>query len=149
MAANTNPIFPVAPYTAACSLIAASAGTSRAPTAHANMASTPIFAVALTATSTNGLRVDKIQVKAGATAINGATTAGSVIIWLDDGTTGYPIAEILTPVVTPSASVASLDVYQTFTNLVLKPTDTLWASTTIAGAAATHALSVIAYGGSY
>jgi hypothetical protein len=149
MAANTNPIFPLAPYTAGCSLIAASAGTSRAPTAHASMGSTPIFAVVLTTTSTNGLRIDKIQVKAGATAINGATTAGSVIIWLDDGTTGWPIAEILTPVVTPSASIASLDVSQTFTTLVLKPTDTLWASTTIAGASAAHALSVMVYGGTY
>ena len=150
MAANINPIFPLTPYAVACSLIAASAGTSRAPTATANMGNTPIFAVALGAVAgANGRRIDRIQVKGAATAIGGATTAGSVIIWLDDGVTAWPIAEILTPVVTPSASVASLDVQALFNNLILPSGYKLWASTTITGAAAAHALVVLAFGGDY
>lgn len=149
MSANTSPIFPLTPYAVACSLVAATAGTSRAPTATASMTSTPIFAIAFVPVSTNGLRIDKIQVKAGATAIGGATTASTVIIWMDDGTTAWPIDEILIPVVTPSASVASCDVSHIYDKLVLPSTFKLWASTTVAGAAAAQALTVIAYGGAY
>lgn len=150
MAANTNPIFPLTPYAVGCTLIAASACTSRAPTATASMTATPIFAVALgAAAGTNGRRIDKITVKAAANAIGGATTAGSVLIWIDDGVTGWPLTEILTPVITPSASVASLEVSQLFSNLILPPGWKLWASTTIVGAAAAQALIVIAFGGDY
>jgi len=149
MAENTIPIFPKTPYAVTASLVAASAGTSRQPVAHAAIGDTPVFGIAFVPTSTNGKRIDKIQVKGCATAIGGATTAGSVIIWMSNGTTAYPIDEILIPVVTPSASVASVDVSKTYTNLVLPPAFTLWASSTIAGAAAAHALCVTAYGGDY
>jgi hypothetical protein len=149
MAANTVPIFPATPYTITASLVAASACTSRGPVAIAAVGDTPVFAVALVPVSTNGIRIDKIQVKGCATAIAGATTAGSVIVWLSSGVTVFPIDEILIPVVTPSASVASVDVAKEYTKLVLKATDTLWVSSTIAGVAAAHALCVTAYGGAY
>lgn len=149
MAVNTLPIFPLTPYAASCSLIAASACTSRAPATLANLILTPIFAVALTTAQTNGLRIDRIQVKASATAIGGATTAGTVIIWMSDGTTGWAIDELLVTVVTPSASVASFTTYNTYTNLVIPSTHALYASGTIVGAAAANALIVTAFGGAY
>lgn len=150
MAANTTPIYPVTPYTGIASLIGASAGTSRGPVATASMTSTPIFGIALVpADSANGRRIDKIIVKGAATAITGATTAATVIIWYDNGTTSYPYAEILIPVVTPSASVASLEASATFSNLILPAAHKLWASCTVVGAAAAHALVVFAHGGDY
>jgi hypothetical protein len=114
------------------------------------MTASAVYGVALGSVApTAGRRVDKIIVKGCATAIAGATTAGSIIIWYDDGATAYPYKEILIPVVTPSASVASLEAEATFSNLVLPSGHKLWASTTIAGAAAAHALCVIAHGGDF
>lgn len=150
MAGNTAPIFPATPYTATADLSAASACTSRVPTATASMTASAVYGIALgTAAGTNGRRIDKITVKGCATAIGGATTAGSVIIWYDNATTSFPLTEILIPVVTPSASVASVEVSATFNNLILPSGHKLWASSTIAGAAAAHALCVFAFGGDY
>ena len=155
MAVNINPVFPVTPVMLQASLAAASACTTRAPVASANIAASPNYGVELkyanasSVAGTYGRRIDRIQVKGIATAIGGATTAGTVIIWCDDGVNAWPITEILTPVVTPSASVASIDVFQLFSNLVLPPSAKLWASTTIAANAAAHALAVYVYGGDY
>jgi hypothetical protein len=114
------------------------------------MGNTPIFAVSLVPTQTSGCRIDRIQVKAGATAIGGATTAGTVIVWLVSTTgNGWPIDEILVTVVTPSASVASYVGSATYTNLVVPTGWEIWVSGTIAGASAANALTVTAYGGAY
>jgi hypothetical protein len=150
MATNTTPVFPLTPYIAIADLSAASAATSRVPTATASMTASAVYGIALgTAAPTAGRRIDKIVVKGCATAINGATTAGTVIIWLDNATTSFPICEILTPVVTPSASVASIEVERTFTDFVIPSGYKLWASTTIAGASAAHALTVYAFCGNF
>ena len=150
MPAGTTPIFPATPLVANCSLIAASAGTSRAPTAYASMGSTPIFAVELVPSQTNGCRIDMIQCKMGATAIGGASTAGTIIIWLvNNSGSGYPIDEILVTVVTPSASVASYLGQKYFTNLIVPTGYSIWVSTTIVGAAAAHAPVCTAFGGAY
>jgi len=114
------------------------------------MAASAVYGIALGAVAgTNGRRIDKISVKGCANAIAGATTAGTVIIWYDNATTSFPLTEILIPVVSPSASVASLEASVSFTNLILPSGHKLWASTTIAGAAAAHALCVFAFGGDY
>jgi hypothetical protein len=147
MAAGTTPIFPATPYSVSMSLIAAAACTTRAPTATAGLAAAAILA--FVPVSTNGLRVDRIQVKAAATAITGATTAATVVIWQWDGTTAWPVDEILITVVTPSTSVASGVWTNTYTNFVLPSTFALYASGTVIGAAAAHALIVTAYGGAY
>ena len=152
MAANTNPIFPLTPYVAGVSLITNSACTSRQPitTPNTNMPLTPIFASLLVpAAPANGLRIDKITIKAAATAIGGATTAGLVFVWIDDTTTAWILTEIPIPVVTPSASVASMEASVTFTNLVLAAGQKIWVSSTIAGASAAHAPIAIAFGGAY
>jgi hypothetical protein len=114
------------------------------------MGAAPIFAVSLVPTQTDGVRIDKITVKNSATAINGATTAGTVIVWLvENAGSGYPIDEILVTAVTPSASVASYTGSATYTNLVIPTGWSIWVSGTIAGAAAANALTVTAYGGKY
>lgn len=147
MAAGTTPIFPATPYTVSASLAAATACTTRGPTATASLAGANIFA--FVPVSTNGLRIDSIQVKACSTSMTAATTANIVGIWLWDGTTAYLYDEILVTAVTPSTSVASFVATKSYTNLVLPSTFALYASVAVTTTAATTALSVQAFGGAY
>lgn len=149
MAVNTAPIFPVTPCVLQASLANASACTSRAPRDHSAMASSPIFAVALGSTSAFGRRIDAIQVKGISTSIIAPTVAQSVILWLSDGTTAYPIDEITITALTPSTTVASFVTSKNYATLVIPPASTLWVSTTIATTASTTALVVTAFGGDY
>lgn len=147
MAAGTTPIFPSTPYAVNASLAAATACTTRGPTATASLAGANILA--FVPVSTNGLRIDSIQVKACSTSITAATTANIVGIWLWDGTTAYLYDELLVTAVTPSTSVASFVTSKSYTNLVLPSTFALYASVTVTTTAATTALSVQAFGGAY
>ncbi len=147
MAANVNAIVPIAPYVKSLSLAAVTANTTRAPTATADLAAANIFA--LTAASTNGLRIDKIQVQACSSVITAPTAAQVVTIWEWDGTTAWPIDEIPVTVVTPSTTAVAFSAYHVYTNLVLPPTHVLYASTTVTTTATTTALCVTAFGGTY
>lgn len=151
MAANTTPIYPVAPVAYAASLAAVTACTTRAPTAHATIAGagTPNYAVALVPVTTNGIRIDTIQVQACSTAITSATVAQTVLIWRSNGTTAHVIDEIQVTAVTPSATTPAFSTSRSYSNLALSATDTLWASTTVTTTASTTALAVIASGGVY
>ncbi len=149
MAANTAPIFPLVPWASTADLSAATACTTRGPIAHASLTSTPCFAVALSTTSTNGRRIDKIQVQAISTAITATTAAQNVLLWMSNGTTGYVIDEITVAALAPSATSPAFSTYKTYDNLVLPPAFTLYASTTVTTTASTTALAVIAYGGDY
>ena len=149
MSANTAPIFPITPTTATASLTAVSACTTRGPIAHASLTATPCFAVALAPVSTNGKRVDVIQVNAASTAIGASTAAQLVLVWLSNGTTAYVIDEIQVTAQTPNAVLPSFVSSRAYSNLVLKPTDTLWVSTTVTTTASTTALSVTLFGGDY
>jgi hypothetical protein len=99
--------------------------------------------------STNGRRIDKIQVQAASTAIGATTAAQLVIIWMSDGTTAYPIDEIVVAAQAPSATAVSFNTSKLYSNLVLPAGFTLWASTTVATTASTTALVVTAFGGDY
>ena len=147
MPAGTTPIFPATPYAVSASLAAATACTTRGPTATASLAGANILA--FVPVSTNGLRIDVIQVKACSTSFVAATTANIVGIWMWDGTTAYLIDELLVTAVTPSTSVASFTTSKSYTNLVLPSTFALYASVAVTTTAATTALSVQAFGGSY
>ena len=149
MAVNTAPIFPITPCVLQASLAAASACTTRGPIAHASLTASPCFAVALGSTSAFGRRIDAIQIKGISTAIAAPTVAQSVILWLSDGTTAYPIDEIPVMALTPSTIVASFLASKSYTTLVIPPASTLWVSTTIATTASTTALVVTAFGGDY
>lgn len=148
MAAGTAPIFPATPYAVNASLAAATACTTRAPTATASLAAANILA--FVPVSTNGLRIDLIQVKGCSSSITAATAANIVGIWLWDGTNAYLFDEILVAAVTPSASaVASFVGQKSYTNLVIPSTWAIYASVGVTTTASTTALSVQAFGGAY
>jgi hypothetical protein len=80
----------------------------------------------LTATSTNGKKIYELALKAKETTI-----AGSVGIWIYNGTTSFLRDEILVSAVTESNTVDSWSAKKTYDNLVLGPNDQLYISSTI------------------
>jgi hypothetical protein len=149
MAANTAPIFPATPWAGTAALTSVSACTTRHTVLTSNLTLAPCYAVALSAPSTNGRRIDKIQVQAASTSITSPTAAQTVLLWMSDGANAYVIDEFIVTVVTPSTTVAAFNTYKTYTNLVLPATYTLWVSTTVATTDATTSLVVTAFGGDY
>lgn len=147
MAANTAPIFPVAPYASFADLTNIGACTTRAPTATANLAAANI--IQLADVSTNGLRIDTIRVKGASSSFTAPTAAQTVTIWQWDGAKAWPIREIAVTVTVPSASAPSFEGFASFPDLILPPTHRLYISTSIATTAATTALIAEAVGGLY
>jgi len=133
MAAGTSPIFPSAPIVGIASLVSASAITSRAPITGTT------GLVQLTATSTNGTRVDAITVKA-----QGNSTAGLLDVWVYNGTTAYLYDEITIATVTANTTTASNVATNTYSTLTLPPTYQLYVSQTVSSN-----VSVMAFGGTY
>lgn len=133
MSANTTPIFPLAPIVGIATLTSATAITSRA-----NITGTTGL-VQLTATSTNGTRIDAITITG-----KGTTVASIVDIWIYNGTTSYLYAEIAVTAVTPSTTASAFTTTQTFTNLTLPPTYQLYISEQVQ-----TDLNIIAFGGTY
>ena len=100
--------------------------------------------------STNGLRIDSIQVNACGTGITTANAANVVGIWADDATNAYLITEILVTAVTPSATAAAFTTTYTFPiPLNLPAAFTLKASVGVTTTAGGTALQVTAFGGAY
>ena len=147
MAAGTTPIFPVIPYAITSSLAAATACTTRGPTATAALAAANILE--LCPVSANGRRIDRITVQAASTAIGAPTAAQLVGIWMWDGTTAYLIDEFVVTVVTPSTTAPAFTLSNTYNTLVLPAAFKLYMSTTITTTANTTALSVSVFGGDY
>ena len=133
MAANTSPIFPLTPIVGIATLTSATAITSRA-----NIIGTTGL-VQLTATSTNGTRVDAITITG-----KGTTVPSIVDIWVYNGTTSYLYAEISVAAVTASTTTAAATSTTTFANLTLPPTYQLFISEQVQ-----TDLNVIAFGGQY
>ena len=133
MAAGTSPIFPNVPIIGIASLVSNTAVTSRAViTGTANLTQ-------LTATSTNGTRVDAITVKA-----QGNSTAGLLDIWIYNGTSSYLYDEITIATITANTTTASNVATSTYSTLTLPPTYQLYVSQTVSSN-----VSVIAFGGTY
>ena len=148
MAVTSTPIFAQTPYAKTLTLVAQTACTTRAPTATASLAGANI--TAFVPVSTNGLRIDAIQVNAAGTGITTANAANLVDIWLWDGTTAFMILEIAVTAVTPSATAAAFTTTYTFpAPLIVPAAFALYASTTVTTTAAGTALQVTAYGGAY
>jgi hypothetical protein len=131
MAANTTPIVPISPIVGIGDTVATL--TSRAKI----VGTTGITAV--TATSTNGLRIDQVVVQLAANS-----AAAIIFLWIYDGTNSFLFDEIPIAAVTASNTVPAAKVSRSYTNLVLPPTYRLYASTTIA-----QNTDVFALGGSY
>ena len=148
MAVTATPIFAQTPYAKTLTLAAQTAATTRAPTATASLSGANI--TAFVPVSTNGLRIDSIQVNAAGTSISTINAANIVGIWLWDGTTAFLIQEILVTAVTPSTTAAAFTTTYTFpAPLVMPAAFALYASTTVTTTAAGTALQVTAFGGAY
>jgi len=148
MAVTSTPIFAQTPYVKTLSMAAQTACTTRAPTATASTTAANI--IAFVPASTNGLRIDSIQVNACGTGISTANAANVVGIWADDATNAYLITEILVTAVTPSTTAAAFTTTYTFPiPLNLPAAFTLKASVGVTTTAGGTALMVTAFGGAY
>jgi len=144
---NTHPIFPATPYAITANLSAATACTTRGPTATAGLAAANILA--FVPVSTSGLRIDRITVQASSTAITAPTAPKLVGLWRHEGTKAYLIDEFQVTLVTPSTTVPCFTLSKTYTTLILPAAFSLYMSTTVTTTANTTALTVSAFGGAY
>lgn len=148
MPVTATPIFVQAPLIGYLDMSAQTACTTRGKTATASLAAANI--VQLLNTTTNGCRIDSIQVNACSTSITAATAANLVQIWIWDGTNAQLYTEIAVSALTPSTTTAAFTTTLTLTNpLVLPSTYKLFASVTVTTTAATTALQVYTFGGAY
>lgn len=136
MAANTSPVFPLTPIIGIATLTAATAITSRA-----NITGTTGL-VQLTATSTNGTKVDAITVTA-----KGTSVANIISVWMYNGTTSYLFAEIPVTATTPSTTVSAFTSTTYFANLAVPPTYQLYISEQVGTTSADF--NIYALGGQY
>ena len=148
MAVTSTPIFAQTPYVKTVSLAAQTATTTRAPTVTASLAAANI--IAFVPTSTNGLRIDSIEVNACGTSMTTANAANTVMVWIWDGTTAYMTQEIAVTAVTPSATSPSFTTTYVFPQpLNLPPTFALYIAVGVTTTAAGTALQATAFGGAY
>jgi hypothetical protein len=133
MPASTSPIFPNVPIIGIASLVSATPVTSRAQITGTT------GLVKLTDTSTNGTRIDAIEVVA-----QGNSTAGLQTIWIYNGTTSYMFDEISIPTATANTTTLASANTITYTTLVLPPTYQLYVSQQVASN-----VSIFAFGGQY
>jgi len=120
MAMTATPVFTQTPKTFIATLTSPTAITSRA-----NIVGTTGL-VKLTDTTTNGFRLDNITVKAKET-----TVAGTVCIWVYNGTTSHLWKEISVTAVTASTTVASFESSTDYVSTNLEPTQQYYVSSTI------------------
>lgn len=133
MPAATSPIFPNVPIIGIASLVSNTAVTSRA------VISGTTGLTQLTATSTNGTRIDFIEVVA-----QGNSVATSQCIWIYNGSNSYLYDEIAISAVTANTITPATSNAVTYTTLVLPPTYQLYTSQTVSSN-----VSVFAFGGQY
>lgn len=96
--------------------------------------------VTLASGGSNGSRIDRVKVVA-----RGATTAGVIRLFLNDGTNTYLYEEIMVDAITPSTSVKVWKGEITFADGIALPNGwSLRASTHIA-----EAFTAVAHGGDY
>lgn len=132
------------PYAITADLTAATACTTRAPTATASLAGANILA--FVPVSTNGRRIDFVTVKGASSSFTAPTVAQTITIWMHDGTKAYPIKEIATTAVTPSTTAASYESGPVPLGIVLPAAFSLYVSTSITTTASTTALTISAFG---
>ena len=148
MAVTSTPIFAQTPYAKSVTLAAQTACSTRAPTATGSTTAANI--IAFVPTSTNGLRIDSIQVNACGTGFTTANATNVVQIWIDDGTNAFVLTEIVVTAVTPSATAAAFTTTYTFPlPLNLPAAFVLKVSVGTTTTAAGTALQVTAFGGAY
>lgn len=148
MAVTATPIFVQSPLIGYLDMSAQTACTTRGKTATASLAGAFIFQILNT--TTNGCRIDSIQINACSTSMTATTAANLVGIWIWDGTNAQLYTEIAVTAVAPSTTSAGFTTTLTFTNpLVLPSTYKLYASVSVTTTASTTALQVFTFGGNY
>jgi hypothetical protein len=133
MPASTSPIFPNVPIIGIANVSGQTPVTARTPITGTT------GLVQLTATSTNGTRVDAITVKA-----TGNSTAGLLDVWIYNGTTSFLFDEIAYATVTANTTTVSNVATTTYATLTLPPTYQLFVSQQV-----TSNCAVFAFGGQY
>jgi hypothetical protein len=133
MPAGTSPIFPQVPIIGIASMV-----SNTAVTARTNIVGTTGLTQVL-ANSTNGTRVDFIEVQG-----QGTTVATIIDIWINDGTNSYLVEEISLPAATANTTVVASSNTVSFTKLTLPPTYRLFASQQVSAN-----VTVFAFGGTY
>jgi len=133
MPAGTSPIFPQAPIIGIASLV-----SNTAVTARTNIVGTTGL-TQLLANSTNGTRVDFIEVQG-----QGTTVATIINLWLNDGTNSYLVEEISLPAATANTTAVAASNTIAFTKLTLPPTQRLFVSQQVSAN-----VTVFAFGGTY
>ena len=133
MAANIQPIFPLSPIVGIATLTTATAITART-----NITGTT-GCLQLTATSTNGTRIDNIVIKSKTTSVS-----SNIFIWLYNGTTSFLFDEIDVAAITAGNTTDSFVYSKNYSNLVLPATYQLFISQTVQ-----TDVTVFAFGGQY
>jgi hypothetical protein len=133
MAANISPIYPIIPVIGVATLTSATALTVRT-----NITGTTGL-LQLTATSTNGTRIDAITVKG-----QGTTLASNILIFIYNGTTSTIFDEIDVTAITAAATTDSFLITKTYDYLVVPPTYQLFIAQTVQ-----TNVNVYAMGGQY
>jgi hypothetical protein len=133
MPAGTSPIFPQVPIIGIATLV-----SNTAVTARTNIVGTTGL-TQLTANSTNGTRVDFIEVQG-----QGTTVATIINVWLNDGTNSYLVEEISLPAATANTTSAASSNTIAYTKLTLAPTNRLFVSQQVSAN-----VTVFAFGGTY
>jgi len=96
----------------------------------------------------NGAKIEEIVIHAVTTSLTPTTVAGLVYLFIHDGTTYHLFDTIPITAVTANATTTPpFRTSRTYSNLLLKPTQTLRASQSIAGNA--NLLKITALGGDY
>ena len=133
MPAGTTPIFPQAPIIGIGRLTSNTAITAR------TMIVGTTGLTQVTANSTNGTRIDAIEVIG-----QGTTVATIQDIWINDGTNSYMYDEIFLPAATANTTAIAAANTVTYTNLTLPPTYRLFTSQQVSAN-----VTVFAFGGTY
>ncbi len=128
-----------------CDLSAATACTTRAPTATANLA-TSNSVIALASNGSSDQKISKIVVKGISTSITAATAANLVQIWDYDGTKAYLVDELVVSAVTPSTTAVSFQAEKLYDDLTLPVGHDLYMSVTVTTTASTTALQANIHG---
>jgi hypothetical protein len=133
MPAGTTPIFPQVPIIGIASLVSNTAVTSRSVI----VGTTGLTQV--TANSTNGTRIDAIEV------VGQGTTVDTIQdIWINDGTNSYLFDELTVAAATANTTVNAAMTTVLYTNLTLPPTYRLFTSQQVSAN-----VTVFAFGGTY
>jgi hypothetical protein len=133
MPASTSPIFPSAPIIGIASMV-----SNTAVTARTNIVGTTGL-TQLTANSTNGTRIDFIEVQG-----QGTTVATIVDVWVNDGTNSYLVDEISLAAATANTTVVASSNTIAYTRLTLPPTYRVFVSQQVS-----TNVTVFAFGGTY